>query len=266
LSEIIAKKQRNVKNNTCLCIKFFENIVEHIGNVVPFPHRHFFHREGYVYCWLIDGFFKTKKGIEFINDIIARFKLTFDCKLFNLKSVKNDNNPYKLKQFQNLKSKAIKHKDYLRADVQYDTVFWVLKYYAEDLIKEDGFIVYQKLEAFAVENFLDAAKDFSTLKAKCRSVYKWYLERDWEIGRLNKKFNNKGELMASRIEHMKKVNKERAAKTKRKVLSCITGMFSFEYKKKNGDWNISKIAKDAGVARNTVYKYLKQLKENGIID
>jgi len=265
LSEIITKKQRNVKN-TCLCIKFFENIAEYLGNIVPFPHKHFFHREGYVYCWLIDGFFKTKKNIEFLNDIIARFKLTFNCELFNCKTTENNNNPYKLKQFQNLKSKVEKIKNYSRADTHFDYVFYTLKFYAEDLIKEDGFIVYKKLEAFAVENFLDAAKDFSTLKAKCRSVWKWYLERDWEIGRLNKKFNNKGELMASRIEHMKKINKERAAKTKRKVLSCITGMFSFEYRKKNGDWNISKIAKDAGVARNTVYKYLKQLKKNGIIN
>ena len=261
MSEIITKKQSNVKN-TCLCIKFFENITDELDNIIPYPHRHFFHQNSIVYCWLIDGFFKTKKNIEYLNDIIARFKLTFNCQLFNYKTTNNNNNPYRLKLFQNLKSKVEKIKDYGRADTHFDNVFFMLKFYAEDLIKEDGFIIYQKLEDFAIKNFLDTAKDFSTLKAKCRSIFNWYLERDWKIGRDKQKYYNLKQYqeatMASRVEHMKKVNEKRKKETDKKIKNCIYGMFKDEYKKKNGKWNISKIAKDTGLHRNTVYNYLKE--------
>lgn len=64
--------------------------------------------------------------------------------------------------------------------------------------------------------------------------------------------------MATRQEHAKKMTKKRVKETKSKINNCINGMFTFEYKKKNGDWNISKIAKDSGTSRTTVYKYLEQ--------
>ena len=40
------------------------------------------------------------------------------------------------------------------------------------------------------------------------------------------------------------------------MLNITTGMFKDEYKKPNGSWNISKIAKDSGTTRPTVMKYL----------
>jgi len=49
-----------------------------------------------------------------------------------------------------------------------------------------------------------------------------------------------------------------AQKTRRKVLNLVTGMFAEEYKKKSGKWNISKIAIEAGVTRDSVRKYLKE--------
>ena len=48
--------------------------------------------------------------------------------------------------------------------------------------------------------------------------------------------------------------------TKQKLDKILTGMFTFEYKLKNGSWNISKIAKDSKLSRNTVYKYLNSIK------
>ena len=62
--------------------------------------------------------------------------------------------------------------------------------------------------------------------------------------------------MATRQEHALKNSKKIAEKTEKKVLNCITGMFAHEYKKLNGTWNISKIAKDSGTTRPTVMKYL----------
>ena len=252
--------------NTWIYFQFSsDEILDDLGSSIPYPHKHFVNEQQgtYTYCWLLDGFFDTKKGIEHLNDIIARFILTFpDCKYIkHYKDSTTNINPLKLKAFYNLKSKVEKQKSYIKADVQFDTVFWVLKYYSEDLIREDGFIIHDKLYNYAIEHFIGRAKDKSTLKAKCRNIWNWYSDRDWKIGRENRKFETKEELMASRSTHMKKVNKDRQEETRRKVLNCVTGLLKEEYKKKNGEWNISKIAKESGTSRNTVYKYICKLNE-----
>ena len=66
--------------------------------------------------------------------------------------------------------------------------------------------------------------------------------------------------MASRKEHMVNVNKTKAENCRKKILNLITGMFSHEYRKKNGNWNVAKIAKELGMSRNTVYKYIHDQK------
>ena len=232
------------------------------GNEIPYPQSHYYSNEHnrMVYCWYIDGFFGTKNNIKFLNDIIARFKITVDCQLHSFKSVPMENiNPIKLKAFQGLKSLArdkLKEK-YQRVETRADDyVFWCLKLYAEDLIRQDGLIIWNTFENWAFENFIDLAKDKSTLKAKCRNVFNWYFERDWQIGRVNKSNKTKVEIMATRQEHAIKIAKKNSEDTKKKVLNCITGIFAHEYKKPNGSWNISKIAKDSGTTRPTVMKYL----------
>ena len=246
--------------NTWLYMSFKHDITETLGDTVPYPHKHFVNKYDTVYCWLIDGFFGTKKGLGHLNDIIARFILTYpDSKyLKHFNDTTSTVTPSKLKAFYNLKSKVTKQKDYVRADVQFDTTFWVLKYYAEDLIREDGFIIYQKLEDYALENFIGGKADNSTLRAKSRSIYYWYEARDWAIGRADKKFETKEQWVASRKEHMTKINKDKAKDTDRKIQNCINGLLKIEYIKPSGKWNIAKICKDTGLHRNTVSNYLKK--------
>ena len=39
---------------------------------------------------------------------------------------------------------------------------------------------------------------------KIASIYNWYFDRDWQIGRVTKTTKTKEEIMASRQEHAKK--------------------------------------------------------------
>lgn len=250
------------KQEKSTLFKIMGDISHLFGNEIPYPQSHYYSNEysRMVYCWYIDGFFGTQNNIKFLNDIIARFKITVDCQLHSFKSVPTENiNPIKLKAFQGLKSLArdkLKEK-YQRVETRADDyVFWCLKLYAEDLIRQDGLIIWNTFENWAFENFIDLAKDKSTLKAKCRNVFNWYFERDWKIGRVNKSSKTKAEIMATRQEHAKKIHTKLANDTKKKVLNCITGMFAHEYKKPNGSWNVTKIAKDSGTTRPTVMKYL----------
>ena len=105
-NEIPHKKQLK---NTWLQISFSDDITSELGNIIPYPHYHYMKNNKLVYCWLIDGFFDTLKGVQFLNDVIARFKITFETSQYIKYS--NDSEsilcPLKLKAFQNLKSMAI---------------------------------------------------------------------------------------------------------------------------------------------------------------
>jgi hypothetical protein len=245
--------------NTWLSIKFTDDISDSLGSVVPYPHKHYVNGV-WVYSWLIDGFFGTKKSMDYLNDIIARFIITFPNSSYykHYNDIQSTITPIKLRQFQNLKSRAtqIVNSNY-RYDGTRDLVFWCLKLHSELLIQEKGIFSYDELYSYGTDNFIEQVKDRSTLKAKCRNIFRWYLDRDFKIpNRREKSTKTKEQIMATRQEHAKKIHTKLAADTKRKVLNVITGMFKDEYRKKNGDWNISKIAKDSGTSRNTVMKYL----------
>ena len=68
--------------------------------------------------------------------------------------------------------------------------------------------------------------------------------------------------MATRQQNIIRLNKEKGEKAKRVIIGLITGLTSFEYKKPSGEWNVSKLAKDAKLARDTVYKYLAEYESN----
>lgn len=114
-------------------------------------------------------------------------------------------------------------------------------------------------------------KSLSTteLKKIARSVLKYNLEGKNFVGHgtsgvwnwnYKKKYNTKEE-----IEELKMTRRERALanaakrekEARKKVLDCINSLKADEYKKKNGSWHISKIAKDTNLHRETVSKHLK---------
>ena len=62
----------------------------------------------------------------------------------------------------------------------------------------------------------------------------------------------------TRKAHIKQVHKSRTEKNRAKVLNITAGMFSDEYKKKNGKWKITLLSKELGLSINTIKKYLKE--------
>lgn len=220
------------------------------------PHPHTYSRENeniYRVSFVIDGIFSTYIGIKYLNDIIARFTLSFKV-LHTYKSYTNDKG-VDLSYFQGLKSIA-RAKNYEKVDNGQDNIFWSIKLYTEGLIKEHGegnLIAYSLLESFALDTFIDRAKDKSTLKSKCRSIWNWYDAREWTIPIRARKFTDE-ELSMSRAEGAKKAHTKLAEDTKAKVLKAIAGL---EFLKEK--INIANVARDAGVSRNTAKKYLIEL-------
>lgn len=238
------------------------NGTEWIDEGLPTPTYLEHLNKGYLIAWAIDGYFGTLEGTKYLNDIIARVLITFkDLKpkrqLFKPKFESASHyypKIYKLKELQNLKSLRNQIKAPSRADSFEDHVFWSIKLFCEDLIRNQGLVAYSQLEDFAYSNF---TKDRSTLRAKCRSIFNYYENKNWKLPNQRKTRNEK-ELKVTRQERAKANTEAREAKAKAKVINAITGLMSETYKKLNGSWNISKIAKDTNLHRDTVSKHLKE--------
>jgi hypothetical protein len=251
--------------DTWLHIAFNSDISDELGNTVPYPQHHYIKGNKIVYCWLIDGFFETNNNIQYLNDIIARFKITFDdCQYLKKQTVERSSiNPLKLKQFQNLKSRAV---DKVNERTQYDStkdfIFWCIKFYAEDVIQEKGIVVYDDLESFAFENFVNKAKDNSTLKSKCRSILRFYINNNYTLSKKKEYIKkDKGEVMATRVEHALNLARKKEDENREKVHNAITGLMADAmFKKKNGTWNAVAIAEYLSMHPRTIRKYLKELK------
>ena len=211
----------------------------------------------------IAGYTGTKKSRAFFNDIVARFFLTLPVQErlpFELDTEYQTERIYNLKEFQSLQSLKTHFGALNYTPKNNDLIFWSLKVFIEqNIISLGGFVPFQTVEIWAFGMFEHKAKDRSTLRAKCRSVWHWYEQRDWRLSLFARERKNKEEVMATRLEHIKKVNAEREEANRKKIINICSGMFAQEYRKKSGSWHISKIAEDLKMSRNTVVKYLNEV-------
>ena len=256
------------RKNTKISITIEGDGSEIFDYSLPLPHNYY--RNGNIYAieYIINGFFTTNKGIAYLNDILARFTLSMQVLKTEVTSSEDDG--IELSYFQGLKS-VVRHKNYESVDVGQDNIFWAIKLYAEDLIKESGegnLIAYSLIKSFAFARFVDRAKDKSTLKAKCRSIWNWYNERNWDIPKRYERDRKQyyQETKMTRSEHMKNVKKKQEEANRAKVINAITGLMADEYKKKSGTWHIGSICLATNLSHNTVKKYIKEYaKQNNMI-
>jgi len=263
-----------VYHNTWLYFYLYgANGVEWLDIGLPQPNYLLHANTGIFIGWLIKGYPGTPKSREYFNDIIARFVATFA-------EYRPERLPYRpelkrrahvdlktvhdLKELQELKSlywgKEKAEKVATAKSGEIDKIFWAIKLYTEAHIRQQGEgvpVVYDELERWAFQMFwLDEkrAKDKSTLRAKCRSVWQWYNNRNWTIPK------RKGEWEMTRSERAKANAKLKAIKAEAKVKAAVESLKFLGEK-----ISVRNVAKQAGVADRTAMKYLKQLKEEGKI-
>jgi len=164
---------------------------------------------------------------------------------------------YRLRELQALKSLSNKKLPRATADKFEDFTFWAIKFHCEDLIKKQGIASAEQLIQFALDSF--EGKEHSTLKAKCRSVWNYYEQRNWAIPVPYKRKCTEEQYMATRQENMHKVNQNRAIRSRNKIKTIIDDIFlQDEIKFKNGKYKAAAIAKIAEIDKRTVSKYLKE--------
>jgi hypothetical protein len=206
-------------------------------------------------AWSINGFFGTNTSADFLNDVIARYLLTFNnvkCLQYAPTPTKNSHltkKTYELsdieKQLKSAYDFAHKNRFEQRSDVHYDHVFYAIKFEAERLIRHyNGVIPYKNLEQFALQNF---SKEQSTLIAKCRNIWHWYEDRDFTIpqGRIHTMTRSE----AIKIATLKRSNdKKNAVEIAIKLLQA-DGL----------KVNANSISKKCGVSNATAKKYMAEL-------
>ena len=242
------------------------NGTEWIDQGLPIPSYHEHTNVGYIIAYALNGYFGTQKGTEYLNDIIARFLLSMreqkPTRIHSKPSVdaKGTYYPriYKLKELQGLKSLSNSRLPRATADKFDDFTFWAIKFYCEDLIKSQGIPTASQLIEFALGNF--EGKETSTLKAKCRSVWNYYEQRNWTIPVPYKRKCTEEQYMATRQENIRKVHENTAIKNQNKIKAVLDDIFlQDDIKFKNGKYRVGKIAELTKQNRKTVAKYLKEM-------
>jgi len=274
MSSIIPKEIENLEDLDQVFWLFFylkkSKGVEWQEEGLPIPTLIKHLNKGTYWAWAINGFLGTNKSQKFMNDIIARILITFKdleperlawkpTKLLDDKTAHVLKKAYSLKLFSK-QLRSLEKKKYIpkRAESFADFTFWAMKLWAEDEIRNYGLIAYERFENWALSQFVH--KEKSTIRAKARSIWNYYYERDWEITQKERKTMQEylEATKMTRAENMKKLNQKREEESFKKVINLITGLYADEYKKKSsGNWNFSKIAKELGLHRETVAKHIK---------
>lgn len=232
----------------------------------------------YKVYWHVDGYIHTKKGRDYLNDIVARFSGAFRIarrlhapahqRVFqdqiqrdvsrtrDEQGIIGDKNLIQicnLKQFGGLPSlrsnRSVKE---LCSSKYEDNVFWAIKLEAIMRIRINGWLDRSSLEDWASDVFLvgEHVKDRSTLRAKCRSVYEWYEARNW---RVDERIST-----MSRVEGMAKARAIKSERVKAKIQGAINVLKLY-----GTNITVRSVAQEAGIGTATAQKYLKEIKASG---
>ena len=276
-----------------------------IPNLIIYPKN----KNGVFIGYFIEGFFRTKKAKRFLDDIIKRFEKTF-LKLSHIGYIERIKHPpiidentnchfqmeviYSLKDFSRIldslvnkiskKEEKIENLKIARAlgerKITDDALFDYMRFIAYDFVRANGkeALTREYLEKIGEigNEILGKTKEFSTIRAKAKSIYEWII-KNYQISKnLGGHKNNSGGRNVNNWNYVRKLGNEeyemqkrelalknsqmRAQKTKERVYKAIQ-----ELKEKGEKATVRKIKELAKVSMNSATKYLKQAKEEGII-
>lgn len=220
----------------------------------------------YIARFDIDGYFTTKRGIEFLNDAIARFIQTFGREAVKPAPIPQQRRPdierdivLHLQEFvANLES--LKQKTANKAPTQLvniDETFWAMKLWFERQLSQNR--IPSETELQAVGQMHAPHKESSTIRAKARSIYRWYAARGFEPTKDTRK-RTIGDEPMTRQEAARIATQTKVARVKSKIEAAVNIL-----KMQNKRISCRSIAEAAQISRNTAAKYLRELRTKGVI-
>ena len=202
----------------------------------------------------------NKYGMRYLSNISS---------LESLEAEKENSIKFEKEKFDKLLQTAQTQKEIkILEKLSDDAIFDTLRELAYRFYSANGYITEEVLYQLGLSAGVpEKTKKGKVLKYKSKAIVEW----------INKNYNSKKnfteykrkltdkEYLMTRQEISKKNAQKKFNEARKKVANMVTGMFAGEYKKKDGSWNVSKIAKETNLSRPTITKHLKILKEEGII-
>ena len=266
---------------------------------LPVPSLLIYGRFGYFAGWIIEGYFGTKKNRKFLSDIYARLaktlieegaesveRLPWRPKVHDLPSyarydpslvynLRDDFSPVLesiSEPSQTVRDDALFTLAYYDRKTE-DELFDSIRFTIYDFVRANGksALSYEYVEMVAMTKYeILGGKGESTARSKARAIYEWVMEfynpgsgtNNWNYKRKTK---TEKELFMTRQERARTNARMKYERAQAAVLGIVKGLIADEFRKKSGEWNISKIAKHLGMTRDTVRKHLKELQERGLL-
>lgn len=244
------------------------------------------HRNAFAYA--IDGWLGTAKGRSYYLDVQQRLALAVAGRILESTPVPDPLSHhcpdllYRLFQIADLLPSLGRPNTAWRSEYSLltsrDQLFERARHdiYA---LKRDGILTYENslqiVQTHAAEFGHRAPSD---LRAKARAMYRWTLANyepktisvsggaysDWsseERARYMREYRKKRGDYMTRRERAITNSEKRSRIARNRVLNFMTGLLTHEYRKKDGSWNVAKLAKEAGVSRTTVYRVIAEREE-----
>jgi len=265
-----------LKENSYFTIKCKEyDRTSFIEYDIPIPNLVRRNNNHYIIMYIVDGYFGTKKGKEYFNDVKTKITKLLDGEYlpYFISEVRESDVVYLVKCFlsdfehiENYKNKNML-KRLAKENEMRDKIFQLL---GEDNLFEasrweiyqskiDGSISYENSLRILEEkaNLLNSNKSMSDLKSKAKNITEW-TEEFYNIGKHSEDYykeyyNNvrrKKEERMSKSEQLKLIAEMKKINTQNKILEGIENLLNSDLK-----FNKSNLSKMSSVSRITLNKY-----------
>jgi len=238
----------------------------------------------YIVKFEIDGYFSTAEGIKYLQDVQARFIQTYGEDAVKPAVPPKREPDYEREVILHLKEFAA-NLDSLKRKVantvplqkvlanDFDETFWAMKLWMERQLSQNR--IPSECELESIGSTYAPHKERSTIRAKARSIYRWYALRDFEPTRdartakerkiedrlryLLRTGKTEDEIM-TRQEAAKVATQTRMARVQAKIEQAINLL-----KMENKKITVRAVADFAQISTKTAQKYLKELRLKGVI-
>lgn len=219
----------------------------------------------YIVRYDIDGYFSTKSGIAFLQDAIARFAQTYGPEA--VRPAPAPQRPPDIERdivlhlrdfvagLDSLRRKVANKAPAQKASI--DETFWAMKLWVERQLSQNR--IPTEAEIQAIGETYAPHKERSTIRAKARSIYRWYAARGFEPTKDARK-RHKGEVPMTRQEAAKIATQTRVERVKGRIEAAVN-LLQMQGEK----ISVRKLAKAAQVSTRTAMKYLRELRAQGAV-
>jgi len=238
----------------------------------------------YIVKFEIDGYFSTAKSLQYLQDVQARFIQTYGEDAVKPAVPPKREPDYEREVILHLKEFAA-NLDSLKRKVantvplqkvaanDFDETFWAMKLWMERQLSQNRIPTECELES--IGSTYAPHKERSTIRAKARSIYRWYAEIGFQATRdartakerkiedrlryLLRTGKTEDEIM-TRQEAAKVATQTRMARVQAKIDQAINLL-----KMQNEKVTVRKVSEFAQVGHTTAAKYLKELRGRGAV-